>query len=295
MAEFYMDYFEINHSKNQLIHTGENIDKLDRQFRSISSILQGERGLGIEEIVDRIDKLEKKNKKAAGALVEMGNFLKEVINQTEEANQKAKKILEDFSVREKEKGFGTLKTFAKNLISVITSGVGVMVSDNPRAKWFNTIIGALGSGLDAESLGAAAREMIKTVGKSQLGQFLKNVCGACTVAAKSIAGWAVDFIEDIIENFTDGQGSFGDDLMESGAEGAAGGALYFAAGGVAALLIGALGITTGGVAAAVVTTAVTIVVKWAADSASEAVFHNEEGFVENAGDVVCNWAEQMFG
>ena len=54
MAEFYMDYFEINHSKNQLIHTGENIDKLDRQFRSISSILQGERGLGIEEIVDKI-------------------------------------------------------------------------------------------------------------------------------------------------------------------------------------------------------------------------------------------------
>ena len=295
MAEFYMDYFEINHSKNQLIHTGNNIDKLDRQFRSIASILQGERGLGIEEIADRIDRLAEKNKKAANAFMQMGEYLKEVIEQTEEANQKAKKILEDFSVREREKGFGTLKTFAKNLISVITSGVGAAVSENPVAKWFNTIIGTLGSGLDAESLGEAAKEMIKTFGKSQLGQFLKNICGACTVAAKSVAGWAIDFIEDIIENFTDGQGSFGDDLMESGAEGAAGAALYGVAGGIAAILVGALGIATGGVAAAVVTTAVTIVVKWAADSASEWAFQNEEGFVENAGDVMCDWAEQMFG
>lgn len=295
MSEFYMNYFEINQRKNQVIHTANGVNKLENQFHSVSSLLKHEQGLGIEEITERINKLAKKSEKIAEALKQIGKFLEEVIKQTEKADLDAKKIFEDFSVREEEKEATLFKKFAKYIVSILSTLAGAVVSDNPAATWIIGIIGALGNGLDGISFENAATEVIKALSKFDLGQLLKNLCGAGAITGKTIAGWFVDFYEDAVENFSDGEGSFTDDLIETGAEGLAGGLLYGTAAVVTAAVAALLGLASGGVGIAIAGTISVIVVKWAADFVSEIVFQNEEGFVENAGDVLCNWEEQLFG
>lgn len=54
------------------------------------------KGLGTEEIQDAVHRLSEQNKQAGELLVQLGEFLKEVISRTEEADLDAKKSLKTF-------------------------------------------------------------------------------------------------------------------------------------------------------------------------------------------------------
>lgn len=294
-GDYYLNYYEVNTQKNQLIHSGKTIKNMDRKFRSAEALLDAQRGLGTEEIQDAVHRLSEQNKQAGELLVQLGEFLKEVISRTEEADLDAKKILEDFSIKKAEGIFHTFVSIAKNFVSVMLTWTGALVTDNVAVSWLIGAVDSLISGADSESAGEAAISITKSLAKFDLNQILKALLGAGTVVRSSVVGWMFDLYEDAVENFSDGEGSFADDLMETGSEAIAGASIYAGAGVITAAIAAAAGLASGGAVVAVVGAVVSIAVKWAADFISEAIYHNEEGFVENTGDVICNWAEQIFG
>lgn len=96
-----------------------------------------------------------------------------------------------------------------------------------------------------------------------------------------------------VENFSDNEGSFWDNVRETLAEGASGGMVALVTAGITAAVIAAVGIAPAGIGAAIVGAGASIIVEWASNILSEQMYHNEEGFVENVGDSISNWFEQL--
>ena len=293
MSEFYLYYFEINKNKNQILHTRNELERMEKRFKSVASRLSGQRGLGIEKIKSQINTLARKTGNTADDLEQIGIFLKDLIKQTEAADKKAAKILKNYSLKKTENIFQNIRTFLKYFMTIVLSLIGGIVSGNPTAKWVVDIWKAGNSASDQNSSEGILRQVLKSLGKTILGPGTKQVAG--TIGGSAVAGWAVDLVEDIYDNFADGKGTVGDDVMESIAEALAGAGLYGTAGLIAAGIVAALGIASGGLAAGAIAAGTTIAVKWLADAISNAIYNNNEGFVENAGDSLCNWREQALG
>lgn len=293
MSEFYLKYHEVNQEKNRLIHSSHTMDRLNLSFHIVVSGLAGQKGLGVEEIRKQIRALGKKCALVADDLSDMGRFLEKLIKETEKADYDAAKTLKDFSIRQTENAAQIARKIFKDLMSLLLAWLGGIFAGNVAVEWACNLADAVNDAGDQNNLGDAAVEFIKSIAQSLLGSGLKDGLG--DIGGKATAGWAVDLIQDGVENFTDGEGNFGEDVMETLSEALAGAAVYGAAAVAAALVISLLGLAGGGAGAAVVGVGVTIAVKWAADFLSEQFFHNKEGFVENAGDGICNWREQVLG
>ena len=163
--------------------------------------------------------------------------------------------------------------------------MGVQFDNNPQAKWFidfagwggkEAVTGTKGADLIYSAVGFGAKTLLKKV-----------------INGKNIVSWLAEWFKNGVENFTDNEGSFWDNVRETLAEGASGGMVALVTAGITAAVIAAVGIAPAGIGAAIVGAGASIIVEWASNILSEQMYHNEEGFVENVGDSISNWFEQL--
>lgn len=163
--------------------------------------------------------------------------------------------------------------------------MGVQFDNNPQAKWFidfagwggkEAVTGTKGADLIYSAVGFGAKTLLKKV-----------------INGKNIVSWLAEWFKNGVENFTDNEGSFWDNVRETLAEGASGGMVALVTAGITAAVIAAVGIAPAGIGAAIVGAGASIIVEWASNILSEQMYHNEEGVVENVGDSISNWFEQL--
>ena len=163
--------------------------------------------------------------------------------------------------------------------------MGVQFDNNPQAKWFTdfagwgskeAVAGTKGADLIYSAVGFGAKTLLKKV-----------------INGKNTVSWLAEWFKNGVENFTDNEGSFWDNVRETLAEGASGGMVALVTAGITAAVIAAVGIAPAGIGAAIVGAGASIIVEWASNILSEQIYHNEEGFVENVGDSISNWFEQL--
>lgn len=285
MGEFELTYFEMNKGKNKAKYLSHKMHNYSKNYKSIERKLKGQKGLGIESIRNQLLTLSNKCEYVSDDLEQMGLFLEQVISLTEQADNEARKILESFSMRKADRVINYAKDRIKDALKVVFAAVGVRFDNNPQAKWFvdltgwgskEALSGTSGADLVYSAVGFGAKTVLKKV-----------------ISGKNVVSWLADWIKNGVENFTDGDGLFWDDVRETLAEGASGGIVALGTAGLTAAVLTAAGIAPVGIGAAIVGAGASIIVEWAANMLSEQMYHNKEGFVENVGDSIGNWFEQM--
>lgn len=287
MGEFELSYFEVNKGKNKTKYLSNKMKGYSKSYKSIERKLKGQKGLGIEKVREQLVVLSNKCEYVGNDLEQMEIFLKEVISLTEQADHDAKKILESFSMRKAEHTENAIKASIKYITKVILAPWNVVFDDNPVGKWAVSILGLENDLATSNSSDDAAKSFIKFVGKSVLKLGIKST---------AIVNWFTEWIYNGVNNFMgDDTKSIWDKIRETMAEGVSTGVIALGTTALTVAIAGLLGIATGGIGFAVVGAGASILVNWASDIISELIYHNEEGFVENFGDTICNWNEQMIG
>ena len=286
MGEFELSYFEVNKGKNKAKYLSHQMHSYSKNYKSIERKLKGQKGLGLESIRNQLVTLSNKCEYVSDDLEQIGLFLEQVISLTEQADNEARKILESFSIMKADHTAKFVKTAVSNIIKGLLAPLGVKYDSNPIASWAVTLFGLDNDLIASNSFDDLAKTIIKFAGKSVLKLGIKE---------NAIASWFTDWIYSGVNNFMDGKGNVWDDIRETMAEGVSSGIIAL---GTVALTVGIAslcGFAAGSAGIAVVGVGAGIAVKWAADLASEFIYHNKEGFVENFGNTICNWNEQILG
>lgn len=289
MGEFELSYFEVNKGKNKTKYLSNQMKGYSKNYKSIERKLKGQKGLGIEKVREQLLILSNKCEYVGNDLEQIEIFLKEAISLTEQADHDAKKILESFSMRKAEHTEKAIRTSIKNILKLVIAPLNVVFDGYPVGKWATSILGLENDLAASDSSDDWAKSIIKFAGKSVLKLGIKS---------SAIVNWLTEWIYSGVNNFMDKEGNTWDNIRETMAEGVSSGIIALGTAALTAGIIGiagAFGIATGGVGLAVVGAGASIVVNWASDIISELIYHNEEGFVENFGDTICNWNEQVIG
>lgn len=285
MGEFELSYFEVNKGKNKAKYLSHQMHNYSKSYKSIERKLKGQKGLGLESVREQLVTLSNKCDYVSNDLEQIGLFLEQVISLTEQADNDARKLLESFSMRKVDRVINYTKEVIKDILKTIFAALGVQFDNNPQAKWFTdfagwgskeAVAGTKGADLIYSAVGFGAKTLLKKV-----------------INGKNTVSWLAEWFKNGVENFTDNEGSFWDNVRETLAEGASGGMVALVTAGITAAVIAAVGIAPAGIGAAIVGAGASIIVEWASNILSEQMYHNEEGFVENVGDSISNWFEQL--
>ncbi len=297
MSEYYLRRYDLNQAKNSIKRIGNQIGDLGWEYRSVRSLLSGQRGLGVERIRDQLNLLRSQSGDVREDIRALGDLLERIIRETEAADNEARKILGGFSVREQERILSAVKEILQFVIKLFLAWAGgEATAENSKVSWAKSPIDLLkifNDGISGDDLKGFAENVMKSVSKFLGKESLYKNTGLSRITSGHVASWAVDWIVDTIENFTDGNGSFFDDIRETMVEGLIGGGKVLGIAAVTAAVVATLPATASAGAVAAVSVGVGFVVSWLLDKGANAVFNNEEGFVENTGDIVCDWLEQM--
>lgn len=298
MSEYYLKYYELNKSKNDLIRQGRKIENLGTQCIQVRSMLFDQRGLGIDNIREKLEQISKKTTVVGNDLEDIGDFLETVLRETEAADHEAEKILQRFSLDAVRQFLKFLQKLLQNLNKFILGWVGgeAKAASDIGAKWASDLLGlANDEATQTDGLGALGK-ILGGISKLLVKGSMSDSGAAGAVKggfnkAGFFASWVAGTVEDTFENFTDGEGTVGEDVRESVVEGLLQGVK---AAGIVALTAGIVALVgaTGG-AAALVGVGVAIGVGWAMDLVSEQIFHNDLGLIENVGDIICDWFDQI--
>ena len=285
MGEFELSYFEVNKGKNKAKYLSHQMHNYSKSYKSIERKLKGQKGLGLESVREQLVTLSNKCDYVSNDLEQIGLFLEQVISLTEQADNDARKLLESFSMRKVDRVIKYTKEVIKDALKTVFAALGVQFDNKPQAKWFidfagwgskEAVTGTKGADLIYSAVGFGAKTLLKKV-----------------INGKNVVSWLAEWFKNGVENFTDNEGSFWDNVRETLAEGASGGMVALVTAGITAAVIAAVGIAPAGIGAAIVGAGASIIVEWASNILSEQMYHNEEGFVENVGDSISNWFEQL--
>lgn len=285
MGEFELSYFEVNKGKNKAKYLSHQMHNYSKSYKSIERKLKGQKGLGLESVREQLVTLSNKCDYVSNDLEQIGLFFEQVISLTEQADNDARKLLESFSMRKVDRVIKYTKEVIKDALKTVFAALGVQFDNNPQAKWFidfagwgskEAVTGTKGADLIYSAVGFGAKTLLKKV-----------------INGKNVVSWLAEWFKNGVENFTDNEGSFWDNVRETLAEGASGGMVALVTAGITAAVIAAVGIAPAGIGAAIVGAGASIIVEWASNILSEQMYHNEEGFVENVGDSISNWFEQL--
>ena len=266
MGEFELSYFEVNKGKNKAKYLSHQMHNYSKSYKSIERKLKGQKGLGLESVREQLVTLSNKCDYVSNDLEQIGLFLEQVISLTEQADNDARKLLESFSMRKVDRVIKYTKEVIKDALKTVFAALGSK----------EAVTGTKGADLIYSAVGFGAKTLLKKV-----------------INGKNVVSWLAEWFKNGVENFTDNEGSFWDNVRETLAEGASGGMVALVTAGITAAVIAAVGIAPAGIGAAIVGAGASIIVEWASNILSEQMYHNEEGFVENVGDSISNWFEQL--
>lgn len=244
MGEFELSYFEVNKGKNKAKYLSHQMHNYSKSYKSIERKLKGQKGLGLESVREQLVTLSNKCDYVSNDLEQIGLFLEQVISLTEQADNDARKLLESFSMRKVDRVIKYTKEVIKDALKTVFAALGVQFDNNPQAKWFidfagwgskEAVTGTKGADLIYSAVGFGAKTLLKKV-----------------INGKNVVSWLAEWFKNGVENFTDNEGSFWDNVRETLAEGASGGMVALVTAGITAAVIAAVGIAPAGIGAAIV-------------------------------------------
>lgn len=296
MSEYYVSRYELNKAKNTIKRVGNQVWNLGNDYRTVLILLSGQKGLGIEGIRDQVKKLRTHSCYIREDVYALSDLLERIIRETEAADTEAMNILSGYSVNEQERIDSIVGDIILTIVHLLLNFAGALVSGRyANTSWTENpfdLMDVLLDGAEGDDLEEVIKELAKSVSEHMVEEGLTSK-GMSSGSAGYVASWAVDWVEDMVENFTDGDGSFYDDIRESLVEGLVGAGKVGLTAGATCLVLSALSLTPGGIVAVGATVFIGWLVPQILDGISNMAFQNEEGFVENTGDVICDWLEQV--
>ena len=232
MGEFELSYFEVNKGKNKAKYLSHQMHNYSKSYKSIERKLKGQKGLGLESVREQLVTLSNKCDYVSNDLEQIGLFLEQVISLTEQADNDARKLLESFSMRKVDRVIKYTKEVIKDALKTDFAAWGVQFDNNPQAKWFidfagwgskEAVTGTKGADLIYSAVGFGAKTLLKKV-----------------INGKNVVSWLAEWFKNGVENFTDNEGSFWDNVRETLAEGASGGMVALVTAGITAAVIAAV-------------------------------------------------------
>ena len=319
MSTFELDYATMQQYIRQLKTVKENLNNASTSLAIQAFMLGNGTNSAVAELKEKVVSASRSVKRQSMKVEDLYGFANTLCSEAKTAETEAYNAVRGVgyitigSLVVSSDAIGVAKDIRSVASALLGPAITVAGEDSAIAKWGKGLTAA-GYALNiADNWAKAdnAKDFWIATGKDAVGDIAKTgakkiydaVAGkpdimtaagtASFLKKNAIVQWVGNSAKDVYTNFTDGEGTFTDDVVESvievGLEGAVA-AAGWAVATAAVSIIGAPGIVAAGVGA---------VAMWGVSKAANAIankiYGNDKGFVENVGDSIQSGLKSLWG